>query len=236
VNGDDSLFKSPSQLFYDDWLTSIGLAGFIPSIGKNYSSQDFHIVNSRYTWKGQVIPYINMGIIYGRKKGEQSDEIAKSLREKMWRLPNYFRDLWKDFALKFNPLRNRISEFVLKNRWDLRLAKWSAITVGLGPRFGGYSEASITSTWRDERLISSSSMGGRKTRCSVERGLFFEYRTPIDPSLLGKQDTVKLPKSYIPNRYISHHVRKYFKALQQRDIDTHWEKVVTPCLANIPIR
>jgi len=73
VNGDDGLFKGSSQIF-DIWSDVAQLAGWKPSIGKVYQSREFFNINSRsFTVRGDrryVTPYVNMGILTGKKRSE----------------------------------------------------------------------------------------------------------------------------------------------------------------------
>jgi hypothetical protein len=150
INGDDILFYSPSQRFYQSWEYNSSCAGFSLSVGKNYTSRRLALVNSRYyDVRGDEpvgpIPYINMGLVNGVQKGE-SDEILRSYREKMCRLPGYFRDMWKDFSPKEDQLRTRIENYIWHHRADVRRAPFSLYTMGLARDVQGVKELSRTTT------------------------------------------------------------------------------------------
>lgn len=71
VNGDDILFKTTSH-FYQTWSECIGQIGFEKSVGKNYVSEEFAMINSTYFRTGKTIkkvPYLNMGWCTGVSKG-----------------------------------------------------------------------------------------------------------------------------------------------------------------------
>nr|WAK77854.1 MAG: putative RNA-dependent RNA polymerase [Botourmiaviridae sp.] len=76
VNGDDILFPLPSG-GYDDWVYWVTLAGLTPSVGKNYFSREYCMINSKMyrlpkDWdrrdcvdKPILVPQINLGLIRG---------------------------------------------------------------------------------------------------------------------------------------------------------------------------
>jgi len=73
VNGDDILFRCPLS-FYRVWLSTVGGFGFKVSMGKNYKSPDFVMINSRYFQfdhlqnKMKELGYMNLRLIYGKQK------------------------------------------------------------------------------------------------------------------------------------------------------------------------
>lgn len=84
VNGDDIGFRS-SWEFYDYWRFCITQVGFKPSVGKNFTSKTFININSQYYrvdsvsgihYVAERVPYVNMGIITGRKKGDTLDDLG----------------------------------------------------------------------------------------------------------------------------------------------------------------
>lgn len=72
VNGDDILFKTNNKM-QRIWEGLIKKVGFEKSVGKNYVSPNFAIINSVYFSVRNVnniykVPYVNMGWISGEKK------------------------------------------------------------------------------------------------------------------------------------------------------------------------
>jgi hypothetical protein len=72
VNGDDILFKGDEQLL-STWGEHIGDVGFEKSVGKNYVSSDYCVINSQlFLTRGDRItkvPYLNFGWVTGTTKG-----------------------------------------------------------------------------------------------------------------------------------------------------------------------
>lgn len=71
VNGDDILFKA-SPDFYEIWKSTIGEFGFELSMGKNYASPSFVMINSiPFTYTAGVftrIPWLNLGLLTGQAR------------------------------------------------------------------------------------------------------------------------------------------------------------------------
>jgi hypothetical protein len=75
INGDDALFKLYSLKSYEYFKRLTSSAGLIPSIGKNFISRDFGMINSKlllirrnFFGSGRVtdlVPYVNVGLIKG---------------------------------------------------------------------------------------------------------------------------------------------------------------------------
>ena len=77
VNGDDILFRD-DYLMCKLWEEDIKSVGFQKSIGKNFLSKNFMFINSHmYDSFGNEVPYINTGIIMGKKKGQKSKDLNK---------------------------------------------------------------------------------------------------------------------------------------------------------------
>jgi len=237
INGDDILFRACSDQFYKDWLDCISMAGFMPSIGKNYYSPKFSVVNSRLSVGGKVVPYVNMGIIYGKKKGDASDDVANSLRQKMWNLPGYFRDLWKDFGRAHDSLASRMSSFCMNSRWDLKFSGWCRTTLGLNLpwRWGGMGETEMLSHLKDQRLLRSSRDQGRRTLVDAERSLFWDYNGEVDPANLGKQGTVRYSKTQFGYRYVASMIKAEQRKKEREWLENFWASSVTPYLVSINI-
>lgn len=72
VNGDDILFKADDELL-SIWEKNIADVGFEKSVGKNYVSKNFAVINSTYfdlrTDEPVEIPYLNLGWVTGVQKG-----------------------------------------------------------------------------------------------------------------------------------------------------------------------
>jgi hypothetical protein len=82
VNGDDILFRTNDE-HYSVWSDLINQVGFKKSVGKNYTSADFCVINSRYfasTRKGmKMVPYLNLSYLTNiRKGGLRTDHTDKS--------------------------------------------------------------------------------------------------------------------------------------------------------------
>jgi len=77
VNGDDILFAA-SKRFARYWRANIGRAGFVESIGKNYTSPDFFTINSRFYTirRGRLIEagYVNLGLVFDEGKSVVTDD------------------------------------------------------------------------------------------------------------------------------------------------------------------
>lgn len=281
INGDDILFISPSEEFYDHWEDGLKHAGFRKSVGKNYVTKEFLLVNSRlclpfdpvdYSYEqtsfknaapecrevhGNVlyiraIPYINMGLINGRKKGDDSTDEPKTYREKMAKLPGYFRDLWKDFGGFFpykgaydtiSSLRRRIVEHVWNVRTDLRRSGWGKDIVGLTPLYGSTSISSFYEHYRDVQILSSSKASDWDFRSSIERSLYWFPRTEIDTSVLyplkrKKEHGLKDYDEQLHKRsksLLGEFMKKDLARLEQDEIDKYWSVHVTPTLNRIPL-
>jgi hypothetical protein len=144
VNGDDILFLC-TRRFEAYWRKATTSAGLIPSLGKDYWSKQFAMVNSTYIKcsnedvrvLGKHVPYLNMGIYMGLKKGENKEQKkereAASMREKLASLPGYFRDLFKYYDPIYNSTYEHLMEGVRLDRIDYRLVKnhFSDIRLGL---------------------------------------------------------------------------------------------------------
>jgi len=97
VNGDDILFTLPLTS-YDTWSDWVTVAGLAPSVGKNYTSREYCMINSklfRLPWDWdipssyvqhprlgpQLIPQLNLGLIRGGKS-VLSGDLLSALRKK----------------------------------------------------------------------------------------------------------------------------------------------------------
>jgi hypothetical protein len=81
INGDDIAYVDTLE-FYEYWRSILPQVGFIPSVGKNFVSKAFININSTYfrvqdtglprpqMYVSEIVPYVNMGLVTGRKKGD----------------------------------------------------------------------------------------------------------------------------------------------------------------------
>jgi len=73
INGDDGVLQGSKNL-YDYWTSVCTLVGWRPSVGKVYQSSNFFNINSRsFNLRSNrfiITPYVNMGIIKGKKRSE----------------------------------------------------------------------------------------------------------------------------------------------------------------------
>lgn len=229
INGDDILFKSPNMEFYTCWLEAIDLAGFVPSVGKNYISKNFNIVNSRYLRHGtDSIPYVNMGILFGRKKGDDSRDEVKSFREKASCLPGYFRDLWKDFKSTDRELRSGMIDYALHNRNDVKWTGLSSTTLGLNHsnygsiRFSyGKCKGTVSEHWRDLCRLSRTKVQA-PSRGTCEGYTMFPRRKPCDTEWLHTtKNLVCEDKAYRALHKLFWQGQQ--KVFDQQNIDYLWE-------------
>jgi hypothetical protein len=93
VNGDDILFWCPSVDAYTRWKELTTEAGLMPSLGKNYCSDKYLVINSEITrikrtvdWFGcptwvrlERLQKINFGLFYGSGKSQSSHELEKKI-------------------------------------------------------------------------------------------------------------------------------------------------------------
>jgi hypothetical protein len=137
INGDDIVFYN-TNTFIRTWKMNALSVGFVESVGKCYESQDFMVINSTlYPVVGleirRPIPFINMGIISGMKKGE-SDEVVISLRQKMGKLVGAFVDAF-DGADLFDPVElsilSRVEAGIMSMRRDVVWSGLSKSHLGL---------------------------------------------------------------------------------------------------------
>jgi hypothetical protein len=194
VNGDDILFWAPHRRFYDVWEYGAKTAGFSLSVGKSYTSRHLALVNSRFyetkgPWPVGPVPYVNMGIIRGVKKGE-SDCIARSRREKMCTLPGYFRDTWKDFGEKERDMRGRIEAYIRATREDVRWSPFSSYTMGITERedFAEMAKTVTDLTSRCERSFAYRHGLPNRFNCEAEKSYYWRHASDVNTDVLRKKD------------------------------------------------
>jgi len=93
-NGDDILFKADDEL-YRIWSEMIKDVGFEKSVGKNYYSPNFAVINSVYfdtTVRVRCVPYLNLGWCTGVAKGcgDESEKDLFRIRQQMDDLEKYW--------------------------------------------------------------------------------------------------------------------------------------------------
>jgi hypothetical protein len=224
INGDDILFRSPSRRFTDVWEYYASCAGFRLSVGKTYYSKKFAIVNSTYysEYSQSVIPYVNMGILYGKKKGDGDSRLAPtSVREKMASLPGYFRDLWKHFDDRDSVLRNRIAEFAFRCRRDVRWSGWSREILGLVDLDKRHNYLDYL---RDYYKLHCNGPESGKTPSAL-RTLFWSDRKEIDTSVLYRKSSYKSKAPPLAQR-VSLMIKEYWSERVQGETDLWWARSV----------
>jgi hypothetical protein len=143
INGDDILFCCNSRE-YDSWSTMSKRFGFEPSVGKNLFSDRICQINSvlfrvntvnygldalapQFIYvNSTVIPYVNFGIMTGRKKGtrvEKCNEIDAIPQKVVDRFP-VLPDLLKYSCYSIRQdWRTRVYELFIKNNSELKEMK-----------------------------------------------------------------------------------------------------------------
>jgi len=137
VNGDDILFPTNAD-FQQRWESILPLAGFEKSVGKNFVSNQFLMVNSKlYRFKGysevnrryDFVPMINTSFLTGVKKGDEFMEADdRTYNDRLNNLRGAFRDLDTEFmSIKVG---ERFMKRVL-SRADILDSKLSKYDLGL---------------------------------------------------------------------------------------------------------
>jgi len=124
ANGDDILFPSCTA-HYHVWEKCIREVGFTKSPGKNYTSPSFCMINSTYfefhhQHGIRKIPFPNMGMVFGQKKGCVKENDPKTFNESLWRLPGQFKDL--DLLDGYPGLQERMERAILEHRRDIEFS------------------------------------------------------------------------------------------------------------------
>lgn len=199
VNGDDILFYC-TKSFEKFWSGMVRTAGLIPSKGKDYWSTRFAMVNSTYICTkgkefGKHIPYFNLGLYSGRKKGDSdlcSDSNSISFRSKLLMLPNYFRDYYKHYDPVYNKQYMGMQRVTLRDRWDVGLVRKDIGLIELGLTLPckvtsdeevvyyleNYPEKDLVDDYHRHKnfreYISREKVGKRDLRFSFEHSLFWD--------------------------------------------------------------
>jgi hypothetical protein len=141
INGDDILFPAIQGLL-ESWEKKIGQVGFKKSLGKNFASERFAMINSTFFRRTQVrvdgglaalwepTPFLNMSFLYGIKKGTESDdERDQTYNDRLWNLRGAFRD-WQGEDIEDRAMRQRWLDSISKRR-DVTDCHFCAFDLGL---------------------------------------------------------------------------------------------------------
>jgi hypothetical protein len=158
VNGDDILFKCDPAL-RAEWEKNIADVGFIKSVGKNYVSPNFAVINSVYFQcnkeKGYIrqMPYFNLGWCTGvQKGGGESDESWDPFR-----LIQCMKDL-ESWWIEAAPERRRQRNLELVKSFKREVLGWNKADISnthlpldegpLGLRLSDEDSSSLKSDFR----------------------------------------------------------------------------------------
>lgn len=186
VNGDDILFWCPSDAAYERWKETVTTAGFKPSVGKNYTSSDYLIINSQ-VWKikktvdfyGQAtwtnlgpLPSINLGLLFGTTKSESSHALEKSMFGSHELQRDSLRMRAFDFVAGF-PDDEDLMMSVFINYWKKQLKAYpKEVSWWVHPSYGGLGlpvtrEVSITDRQRKLAALIHVSQSDIESRVSL---------------------------------------------------------------------
>lgn len=183
INGDDVLFWCPSMQYYEFWKVCTGSFGLKPSLGKNYVSNRFLVINSqlasvkrvvdfygRQTWTvNEMVPTLNLGLLYGTAKSGSAHEAEKSLFGTHQCQMDSLRQRAEDFIGGFPSLRDEMMSVWIKY-WTPVLNKFpQGMSWFIHPSLGGIGlpvtrEVTITDRQRKlagKILLDSSPDGAR---------------------------------------------------------------------------
>jgi len=192
INGDDILFCCTEGEF-SAWSTMVKRFGFEPSVGKNLFSDKICQINSvlfrintvaygldletpsfLYV-NSTVIPYVNFGIMTGRKKGtrvekcNEVDDIPQNVVDRFPVLPELLK--YSCYSIR-QDWRTRVYELFMKNNTELRAMKKLLPEGGLLDR----------PTWSGPTLY----RGSRDSRTPEDQALgetYFSARGPVTSGL-----------------------------------------------------
>jgi len=152
VNGDDIMFKTNKSLLRT-WEGLIRRVGFEKSVGKNYVSSEFAMINSTYfsttnNKSGlsdiQKVPYLNIGWCTGVSKGgsgsmlKNDDEEEKSILRIRSQVEKTRSDWLIDQDYRSDKHMERRAEVIERFKEEILLWNWdriveSYVSVGNGP-------------------------------------------------------------------------------------------------------
>jgi hypothetical protein len=167
VNGDDILFWCPSKDAYRRWKAWTEMAGLKPSIGKNYTSSKYLIINSQIfgirksidffgaeVWENTGdLPCMNFGLLTGEVKSGSSHAAEKTMFGTHELQRDSFRQRAHDWCDGFPEDRDLMNNvFINQNREVLRGLP-EGISWWVHPRLGGLGlpvtrEVNITTAQR----------------------------------------------------------------------------------------
>jgi hypothetical protein len=144
VNGDDILFPTNCD-FQRRWEGLIPQVGFSKSVGKNFVSNEFCMVNSMLfrledglkislkdgspVRRYRFVPFINATALTGIKKGMDTEKDKdKSYNDRLWNLRGAFRDL--DCERMPRDIGERFVQRV-RSRWDVKDSKFCDFDLGI---------------------------------------------------------------------------------------------------------
>jgi len=145
VNGDDILFPTTDH-HYQCWSDDIKEVGFKKSVGKNFVSKDFCIINSTWYQHSEFetgdrienydvehdfkfIPYINCSYLSGIKKGtDMSERDDSTWSDRLFNLKGAFRD-WLGGEMP-SAIGTRFKQ-AIKSRLDVQASRYSDFDLGL---------------------------------------------------------------------------------------------------------
>jgi hypothetical protein len=133
INGDDMLGMFPPSAF-NDWREMTSQVGLEPSVGKNYYSPNFAMINSRiFDLEDGVMvrrPYVNFSFITGvRKMGGQCFEQEEISDDTCLKAVAAFEQSADEHSLLPLPVQRRVEEAV----WEYRSKLWYALGLSTGP-------------------------------------------------------------------------------------------------------
>ena len=149
INGDDILFKTNS-LHYALWCEMIEKVGFEKSVGKNYVSDQFCVINSQYfdvTRDFCKVPYFNLGWCTGVTKGsggrfeegeDGEEKTVLGIRSKVMKTEeDWNRDPDFNQGLTERQIEKRARKVALFKeeilRWNWDRVSETAVSTGPGP-------------------------------------------------------------------------------------------------------
>lgn len=133
INGDDMLAMFPPSA-YNDWRELTSQVGLEPSVGKNYYSPNFAMINSRIFDLEQGVmvqrPYVNFSFITGvRKMGGQCFEQEEISDDTCLKAVAAFEQSADEHASLPLPVQRRVEQAV----WEYRGNLWRSLGLSTGP-------------------------------------------------------------------------------------------------------
>jgi hypothetical protein len=169
INGDDILFWCPSMDAYGRWKEMVTAAGLKPSLGKNYTSDRFLVINSqiwevmrRVDYFGQnsyvlksSLPTVNLGLYYDVQKSQSSHGAEKTLFGSHIMQRDSFRELATDWINGYPEDRDGMLSLLLRKRKDFLDQLPTGMSWWCHPKLGGLGlpvTREVTITNRQRKL------------------------------------------------------------------------------------